>query len=76
MTATGTDTMHGSPDTSTDSDARIPSASIEPARTRERRHSRRQGADAFDQELDFDIAGGLVAHEPVPQLIVFGFQKP
>jgi hypothetical protein len=45
-------------------------------RIREGRHSRRQGADTFDQGLDFDIVGGFMAHEPMPEPIVFGFQEP
>ncbi len=39
------------------------------------RHSRRQVADALDERCDFDIGDGLVAHEPSPELVVFGVQK-
>lgn len=74
--ATGTDAGQGSSDAMTAIAASTPNTSNAAARRREGRHSRRQGADAFDQDLEFVIVGDFVAHEPVPQPIVLGFQKP
>src|SRR5688572_29508772 len=74
--ASGTATGQGNSEAITAMAASPPSARSTATRTRDGRHSRRQGADAFDQGLDFDIVGTLVAHEPVPQPIVLGFQKP
>jgi len=42
---------------------------------RDGRHSRRQGADGFDELGEFGIGGYLVSHEPVPELIVLDFQQ-
>lgn len=75
-TARGTDTGTGNSDAITANAASHPSACNIAASQREGRHSRRQGADAFDQCLDFVIVGFFVAHQPVPEPIVFGFQKP
>lgn len=36
----------------------------------------RQLADSLDEPVEFDIAGNLVAHEPVPELIVLAVQQP
>src|SRR5688500_12762328 len=74
--ANGTATCHGNSEAITARAASPPSASNAMTRMYDGRHSRRQGADTLDQGLDFDIAGGFVAHEPVPEPIVLGFQKP
>lgn len=74
--ATGSQTDKGSSEAAADTAPRIPSRINTSAWTREGLHSRRQGADALDQGLDFAIVGSLVAHEPVPEPIVLGFQEP
>ena len=43
---------------------------------RDGRHSSRQLPDALHQGVEFGIRSGVVAHEPVPELVVFGVQQP
>ncbi len=51
------------------------SASIAAISHRDGRHSSRQLADPFEKCGDFGIFGDVVAHEPAPELIVFGIQQ-
>lgn len=74
--AKGTAIINGNSEATTAMAASKPSTRSIVTRTREGRQSRRQGADTFDQGLDFGIVGAFVAHEPIPEPIVFGFQKP
>ena len=75
VSASGTANVTGIPLDSTLRAASTPMAHSAKASHREGRHSSRQAADAFDELGEFGIGGGVVSHEPVPELIVLGFQQ-
>lgn len=76
LQAKGTAIIKGNSEATTAMAASKPSTRSIVTKTREGRQSRRQGADTFDQGLDFDIVGNFMAHEPMPEPIVFAFQEP
>ena len=76
MQANGPAIFKGNSEAITAMAASRPSTRSIATKTRDGRQSRRQGADTFDHDLDFDIVSAFVAHEPMPEPIVFGFQKP
>lgn len=74
-TAPGQAAIDGRSEASNDNAADIPSPSNRPVSQRDGRHSSRQVADVLDQGGKFDIGGSLVAHEPLPELIVLTIQQ-
>ena len=83
-TAAGHATTVGSSDANSEQAASTPSNTSAPDTQREGRQSIRASmtlagrkcADALDERVEFGIAGGLIAHEPAPELIVLAFQQP
>src|SRR5690606_28066213 len=66
----------GRSETATASAANNPSITSNPNSQCAGRHSSRQIADALDQDGQLFLGRGLVAHEPVPKLIVFAVPQP
>lgn len=65
----------GISEASTENAADAPNSRIAPIAQREGRHSSRQLTDPVDERGDFGIFGKLMAHEPVPELIVLAIEQ-
>lgn len=64
--ANGHAAQRGISEASTANGARIVIASIAPISQRDGRNSNRQGADAFDERMQFRIFSDVVTEEPAP----------
>ena len=60
----------------TENVAAIPSSGKPTPSQRDGRHSRRQGAQALDECIEFGIGRCFMAKEPAPEPIVFAIQQP
>ena len=74
--ATSHATPAGASDDSEETAPSKPSIASDAASNRDGRHSMRQGAELFDQRLEFGIVGALVSQDPAPEPIVFAVQQP
>ena len=74
--ASGQAARRGIPDCRTANGASAAISSSAPTSHRDGDHSSGKLADPLDQGVEFGIGGGLVAHHPMPEFVVFGVQQP